>query len=68
MMSKTARACLLVLLLASSTSAGTIHTGSPEPPPPPAVGGEVPNTAAGIIQNGMADELVQAVLSLLTLF
>jgi len=63
-MSKAIRASALVLLLACSAYAGDIQNGSPQPSPQPANVVQEP-TANGDIQNGIADAITDAALTVL---
>ena len=65
-MGKAIRALMLSLLLVCSAQAGYIPNDSPTPPPPqPASSVEEEPAAEGDMQNGLADTLTEAALSVL---
>lgn len=63
-MSKAIRASALVFLLACSAYAGDIQNGSPQPPAQPSNAVQEP-TENGDIQNGIADAITDATLTVL---
>jgi hypothetical protein len=64
-MRKTLGVCLLVLLLTGSVSAGIMGNDTPAPPPPQPTNAVQEPTENGDIQNGVADAITDAALTVL---